>query len=68
MQFGLAKAAKARYSDGGGAFNNDAAKAALEAEGIELRIRARGQRATSIAARNGIIRRPLPSWRRISTS
>eukprot|EP00959_Pyramimonas_sp_CCMP1952_P119376 2495811-Pyramimonas_sp.AAC.1 len=42
------------YSDGEGALNNDAAKAVLKAEGTELRMRARGQRATIIEARNGI--------------
>eukprot|EP00959_Pyramimonas_sp_CCMP1952_P357614 7487753-Pyramimonas_sp.AAC.1 len=52
MQFGLAKAL---YSDGGGALNNDPAKAVLKAKGAELRIRARGQHATTIEARSGIL-------------
>eukprot|EP00959_Pyramimonas_sp_CCMP1952_P195390 4085848-Pyramimonas_sp.AAC.1 len=37
MQFGLAKAL---YSDGEGALNNDTAQAVLKAKGTELRIRA----------------------------
>eukprot|EP00959_Pyramimonas_sp_CCMP1952_P190219 3979175-Pyramimonas_sp.AAC.1 len=45
MQFGPANVL---YSDGEGALNNDTAKAVLEAEGTELRIRARGQRATTL--------------------
>eukprot|EP00959_Pyramimonas_sp_CCMP1952_P042699 892829-Pyramimonas_sp.AAC.2 len=47
--------AEALYSDGGGALNNDAAKAVLMARGIELGIRARAQRATTIPARSGIL-------------
>eukprot|EP00959_Pyramimonas_sp_CCMP1952_P427124 8945667-Pyramimonas_sp.AAC.1 len=38
--------AKVLYSEGEGAFNHDTAKAALEAEGAELRMRTRGQHAT----------------------
>eukprot|EP00959_Pyramimonas_sp_CCMP1952_P247320 5169994-Pyramimonas_sp.AAC.1 len=53
MQF---EPAKALYSDGEGTLNNDAAKAAHKAKGTELRIRARGQRATTIEARSGILR------------
>eukprot|EP00959_Pyramimonas_sp_CCMP1952_P387210 8114927-Pyramimonas_sp.AAC.1 len=53
MQFGPAKAL---YSEGEGALNNDTAKAVLKANGSELRIRARGQRATTIESRNGILR------------
>ena len=53
MQFGPAKVL---YSDGEGALNNDTAEAALKAKGTELRIRARGQHATTIEARNGILR------------
>eukprot|EP00959_Pyramimonas_sp_CCMP1952_P078761 1646639-Pyramimonas_sp.AAC.1 len=45
--------AKVLYSDGEGALNNDTAKAVLKAKGTELRIRARGHRATTIEARNG---------------
>eukprot|EP00959_Pyramimonas_sp_CCMP1952_P337499 7067824-Pyramimonas_sp.AAC.1 len=56
MQFGPAKVL---YSDGEGALNNDPATAVLKAKGIELRIRARGQRATTIEARNGILRHIL---------
>eukprot|EP00959_Pyramimonas_sp_CCMP1952_P156478 3272627-Pyramimonas_sp.AAC.1 len=56
MQFGPAEVL---YSDRAGAFNNDTAKAVLEAKGTELRIRARGQRATLIEARNGILRHLL---------
>eukprot|EP00959_Pyramimonas_sp_CCMP1952_P173282 3621040-Pyramimonas_sp.AAC.1 len=56
MQFG---STKVRYSNGEGALNNDTAKAVLEARGTELRIRARGQHATTIEARNGILRHLL---------
>eukprot|EP00959_Pyramimonas_sp_CCMP1952_P006053 126693-Pyramimonas_sp.AAC.1 len=56
MQFGPAKVL---YSDGEGALNNDTAKAVLKAKGTELWIRARGQRATTIEARNGILRHLL---------
>eukprot|EP00959_Pyramimonas_sp_CCMP1952_P226923 4744433-Pyramimonas_sp.AAC.1 len=49
MQFGPAKVF---YSDGEGALNNDTAKAAPEAKGTELRIRARRQRASTTQARN----------------
>eukprot|EP00959_Pyramimonas_sp_CCMP1952_P120345 2516487-Pyramimonas_sp.AAC.1 len=52
MQFGPAKA---RYSDGEGALNNDTAKAVFEAKSTELRMHARGQHATTIEARNGIL-------------
>eukprot|EP00959_Pyramimonas_sp_CCMP1952_P293436 6136726-Pyramimonas_sp.AAC.1 len=48
-QFGPAKVL---YSDGGGAVNNDTAQAVLEAKGTELRMCARGQRATTIEARS----------------
>eukprot|EP00959_Pyramimonas_sp_CCMP1952_P308815 6462742-Pyramimonas_sp.AAC.1 len=51
--------AKVLYSDGEGAFNNDAAKAVLKAKGTEVRMRAPGQRATTIEARNGILRHLL---------
>eukprot|EP00959_Pyramimonas_sp_CCMP1952_P229856 4805945-Pyramimonas_sp.AAC.1 len=51
MQLGHAKAF---FSDGEGALNNDTAKAVLKAKGIELRRRARGQHATAIEARSGI--------------
>eukprot|EP00959_Pyramimonas_sp_CCMP1952_P457462 9474973-Pyramimonas_sp.AAC.1 len=57
MQFGPAKVL---YSDGEGALNNDTAKAVLKARGIELKIRARGQHATTIEARNGIY---FTSWK-----
>eukprot|EP00959_Pyramimonas_sp_CCMP1952_P231651 4841958-Pyramimonas_sp.AAC.1 len=56
MQFGLAKV---RYSNGEGALNNGTAKAVLKAKATKLRMRARGQRATTIEARNGIIRHIL---------
>eukprot|EP00959_Pyramimonas_sp_CCMP1952_P030145 632188-Pyramimonas_sp.AAC.1 len=56
MQFGPAKVL---YSDGAGAFNNDTAKAVFTAKGTELRIRARGQRATTTEARNGVLRHLL---------
>eukprot|EP00959_Pyramimonas_sp_CCMP1952_P372088 7791364-Pyramimonas_sp.AAC.1 len=52
MQFGPAKAL---YSHGEGALNNDTAKAVLIAKGTELRIRARGQHATTIEARSGTL-------------
>ena len=42
-----------------GAFNIDAAKAILKSKGAELRIRARGQRATAVEARSGILRHLL---------
>eukprot|EP00959_Pyramimonas_sp_CCMP1952_P312792 6547478-Pyramimonas_sp.AAC.1 len=51
MQFGPAKVL---YSDGEGAHNNDIAKAVLKAKGTELR-----QHATTIEARNGILRHLL---------
>eukprot|EP00959_Pyramimonas_sp_CCMP1952_P187874 3928198-Pyramimonas_sp.AAC.1 len=60
MQFGPAKVL---YYDGEGALNNDTAKAVLKAKGIELRMRARGQYATTIEARNGILRLYFTSWR-----
>eukprot|EP00959_Pyramimonas_sp_CCMP1952_P114632 2396693-Pyramimonas_sp.AAC.1 len=53
MQFGPAKVL---YSDGEGALNNDTAEAALQADGTEQRTRARGRHATTIDARNGILR------------
>eukprot|EP00959_Pyramimonas_sp_CCMP1952_P349565 7324336-Pyramimonas_sp.AAC.1 len=51
--------AKVFYSDVEGVLNNDTARAVLKARGNELRIRARGQHATTIEARNGIPRRLL---------
>eukprot|EP00959_Pyramimonas_sp_CCMP1952_P116943 2444386-Pyramimonas_sp.AAC.1 len=48
-----------RYSDGAGALNNDTAKAVLKARDTELMIRARGQHATTIEARNGTSRHLL---------
>eukprot|EP00959_Pyramimonas_sp_CCMP1952_P286784 5996896-Pyramimonas_sp.AAC.1 len=51
--------AKALYSDGEGALNNDTAKAVLTATGIELRIRVRGQRPTTIEARSVLLRHLL---------
>eukprot|EP00959_Pyramimonas_sp_CCMP1952_P379081 7940517-Pyramimonas_sp.AAC.1 len=56
MQFGPAKVL---YSDGEGAFDNDFAKAVPKAKCIKLSIRARGQHATTIQARNGILRHLL---------
>eukprot|EP00959_Pyramimonas_sp_CCMP1952_P139974 2929242-Pyramimonas_sp.AAC.1 len=56
MQFGHAKVL---YSDGEGALNNDTAKAVLKEKGAELRIRARGQHATTIEVRNGTLRHLL---------
>eukprot|EP00959_Pyramimonas_sp_CCMP1952_P240930 5035455-Pyramimonas_sp.AAC.1 len=56
MQF---EPAKVFYSDEEGAFDNDAAEAVLEGKGIELRIRARGQRATTIEAIRGRLRHVL---------
>eukprot|EP00959_Pyramimonas_sp_CCMP1952_P419665 8790277-Pyramimonas_sp.AAC.1 len=53
MQFGPAKVV---YSDGEGARNNGTAKAVLKAKGTELRIRERGQRATTIEARHDRLR------------
>eukprot|EP00959_Pyramimonas_sp_CCMP1952_P251864 5262472-Pyramimonas_sp.AAC.1 len=44
------------YSNGEGALNNDTAKAVLQAKGTELRMRARGQRATTIDANSGALR------------
>eukprot|EP00959_Pyramimonas_sp_CCMP1952_P379729 7954382-Pyramimonas_sp.AAC.1 len=55
------------YSDREGALNNDTAKAALKTQSVELRIRARGQRATAIDAGNGILRHLIP-WRLNSVS
>eukprot|EP00959_Pyramimonas_sp_CCMP1952_P053253 1113970-Pyramimonas_sp.AAC.1 len=52
MQFGL-------YSDGEGALINDTEKAVLMGKGTELRIRARGQRAATIEARNDRLRHLL---------
>ena len=51
--------AEVLYSDGEGALNNETAKALLRHKGTELRIRARGQHATTIEARNGILRHLL---------
>eukprot|EP00959_Pyramimonas_sp_CCMP1952_P231398 4836783-Pyramimonas_sp.AAC.1 len=56
IQFGPAKAL---YSDGEGALHNDIANAVLKARGAELGICARGQRATTIEARTGILRHLL---------
>eukprot|EP00959_Pyramimonas_sp_CCMP1952_P411337 8619430-Pyramimonas_sp.AAC.1 len=47
------------YSCGEGALNDDTAKAVFEANGTELRIRARGQRIMTIEARSGILRHLL---------
>ena len=52
MQHGTAEVL---YSDGEGALNTDAAKDILSSRGAELRIRARGQRATTIEARSGVL-------------
>eukprot|EP00959_Pyramimonas_sp_CCMP1952_P316973 6634629-Pyramimonas_sp.AAC.1 len=56
MQLGPAEVLN---SDAEGALNNDTAKAVLKAKCIELRVRARGQRAATIEARNGISRNLL---------
>ena len=48
-----------RRSDGEGALNNDTARGILKHKGTELRIRARGQHATTIEARNGILRHTM---------
>eukprot|EP00959_Pyramimonas_sp_CCMP1952_P216887 4535713-Pyramimonas_sp.AAC.1 len=56
MQFGLAKVF---YYDGEGALNNGLANAVPKAKGTELRLRARGQHAATIEARNGILRHLL---------
>ena len=48
--------AKYLYVDGGGAFNNDDAKAQLKRLDTELRIRAPGQHASYMESRNGILR------------
>eukprot|EP00959_Pyramimonas_sp_CCMP1952_P350262 7338407-Pyramimonas_sp.AAC.1 len=57
MQF---EPAKVLYSDGGeGALNNDTAMVVFKAKGTELRVRAHGQRATTIDARNDILRHLL---------
>eukprot|EP00959_Pyramimonas_sp_CCMP1952_P439508 9200934-Pyramimonas_sp.AAC.1 len=56
MHFGPAEVL---HSDGEGALKHDTAKAVLEAKGIELRTRARGQCATTTEARNGIFRHLL---------
>ena len=47
------------YSDGEGAFNNPTAKAQLASKGTDLRIRARGQHATTVEARNGLLRHTM---------
>ena len=47
------------YSDGEGAFSNPTAKEILKFKGTELRMRARGQHATSIASINGILRHTM---------
>eukprot|EP00959_Pyramimonas_sp_CCMP1952_P224619 4696949-Pyramimonas_sp.AAC.1 len=56
MQFGPAWVL---YSDGEGALNKDTAKAILKVKGIEFRIRARGQHAAAVEARNDILRHLL---------
>eukprot|EP00959_Pyramimonas_sp_CCMP1952_P315571 6604750-Pyramimonas_sp.AAC.1 len=56
MQFGPAKVL---HSDGEGTLSNGTATAAFQAEGTELRIRPRGQRATTIEARSCILRHLL---------
>eukprot|EP00959_Pyramimonas_sp_CCMP1952_P211441 4425072-Pyramimonas_sp.AAC.1 len=56
MQLGPAEVL---YYDGEGALNDGAAKAALKAEGAALRMRARGQRATTMEVRNDISRHLL---------
>eukprot|EP00959_Pyramimonas_sp_CCMP1952_P164201 3432933-Pyramimonas_sp.AAC.1 len=56
MKFALAKVL---YSDGEGALNNDTSKVVLKEKGTKLRIRARGQRATAIEARNVTLRQLL---------
>eukprot|EP00959_Pyramimonas_sp_CCMP1952_P067897 1417078-Pyramimonas_sp.AAC.1 len=56
MQFGPAEVL---YSDGEDALNNDTAEAVLQANCTELRIRARGQHATTIEAGNGRLRNLL---------
>ena len=47
--------AEVLYSDGEGALNNDTANAIFKGKGTELRIRVRGQHATTIEARSGIL-------------
>ena len=47
------------YSDGEGALSNPTATELLRAKGTELRIRARGQHATSIESRSGILRHTM---------
>eukprot|EP00959_Pyramimonas_sp_CCMP1952_P455371 9471445-Pyramimonas_sp.AAC.1 len=42
-----------------GALNNDTARAVLKTRGAELRMRASGQRATTIEARSGRLRHLL---------
>eukprot|EP00959_Pyramimonas_sp_CCMP1952_P240777 5032319-Pyramimonas_sp.AAC.1 len=56
LQSGLAEVL---YSDGGGALDEDTAEAVLKAKGTELRIGARGQHATTIEARSGMLRHLL---------
>eukprot|EP00959_Pyramimonas_sp_CCMP1952_P342744 7180232-Pyramimonas_sp.AAC.1 len=57
MQLGLAKVP---YSDGEVALNNDTAPAVLAAKkGTGFRMRARGQHATTIETRTGILRHLL---------
>ena len=48
--------AKVLYCDGEGGLNNDDAKAQLNSMGTELRVRASGQHANVIEARNGLLR------------
>ena len=51
--------AQVLYSDAEGGFHNDTAKSALQRLGTELRIRAPGQHAVHIEARNAILRHTL---------
>eukprot|EP00959_Pyramimonas_sp_CCMP1952_P226295 4731493-Pyramimonas_sp.AAC.1 len=50
---------KVLYSDGEGALNNETPKAMMAKKGTTLRVRAPGQRATSIESSNGILRGTL---------
>eukprot|EP00959_Pyramimonas_sp_CCMP1952_P398534 8350846-Pyramimonas_sp.AAC.1 len=54
--WGMHEPAKALYSDGERALNIGAANAILKDRGTEHRIRAAGQHATIVEARNGILR------------
>eukprot|EP00959_Pyramimonas_sp_CCMP1952_P218133 4562395-Pyramimonas_sp.AAC.1 len=57
--WGIYSYPKILYSDGEGAFNNPTAKHILASRGTDLRIRARGQHATTIEARNGLLRHTM---------